>query len=81
MSNSLSPSLELNEHPAFLHQQLTYKRVSQNPPEQGSCHCIGSILLVLVVLDDNAFLEQGSMLGVMLVAVIGVHSMGHVSAD
>lgn len=50
-------------------------------PEQCSCHCIGGVFLILVVLDDNPLLEKRCMVGVMLIAVVGVDCMGHVSAD
>ena len=54
---------------------------SGHAPKQSCCDSIGGISLILVVLDDNALLEERGMLGIMLVAVVGVDGMRHVSAD
>ena len=54
---------------------------ARNTPEERRSDSVGGISLVLIVLDDYALLEQGGMLSIMLVAVVGVDGMCHVSTD
>ena len=57
------------------------ERNAGTAPEERRSDSIGGISLVLIVLDDNPLLEQGGVLSVVLVAVVGVDGMRHVSAD
>lgn len=52
-----------------------------NPPEKSCSDDIGGVSLVLVVLDDNALLEQRGVISIVLIAVVGMEGMCHVSTD